>query len=86
MARTEAGREKDVVDGRLQIVEVIGRRLNLPTVGMTPNEAARRFSWLAPFAAYDNPASSQLTQQRLGWRPTHPDLLAELDREAYFRA
>ncbi len=69
-----------------EIVQVIGQRLNLPAVSMTPNEAARRFSWLAPFAAYDNPASSQLTQERLGWRPTHPGLLADLDREAYFRA
>ncbi|NII10804.1 SDR family oxidoreductase [Oleiagrimonas sp. C23AA] len=62
-----------------EIAEVIGRRLNLPAVSMTPKEAARRFSWLAPFAAYDNPASSRLTQQRLGWRPTHPGLLADLD-------
>ena len=69
-----------------QIAEVIGRRLNLPSISLTPGEAARRFSWLAPFAAYDNPASSQQTQERLGWRPTHPALLADLDRDAYFRA
>lgn len=69
-----------------QIAELMGRRLNQPAVSMTPREAARRFSWLAPFAAYDNPASSQLTQQRLGWRPTQPGLLADLDRDAYFRA
>lgn len=67
-----------------QIVEVIGRRLHLPTVSMTPKEAARRFSWLGPFAAYDNPASSQNTQERLGWRPARQSLLADLDREAYF--
>jgi nucleoside-diphosphate-sugar epimerase len=68
-----------------QIAEVIGRRLKLPAVNLTPQEAARRFSWLAPFAAYDNPASSQRTQERLGWRPAQPSLLADLDREAYFR-
>ena len=68
-----------------QIAEVVGRRLNMPAVSMTSKEAAQRFSWLAPFAAYDNPASSQLTQERLGWQPTHPGLLADLDREAYFR-
>lgn len=68
-----------------QIAEVIGRRLNLPVVSLTSQEAARRFSWLAPFAAYDNPASSQWTQERLGWRPTHSSLLADLDREVYFR-
>jgi nucleoside-diphosphate-sugar epimerase len=68
-----------------QIAEVIGRRLNLPAVSITPGEAARRLSWLAPFAAYDNPASSQQTREQLGWRPTHIGLLADLDREAYFR-
>ncbi len=68
-----------------QIAEVIGRRLNLPTVSISPPEATRRLSWLAPFAAYDNPASSERTRERLGWRPTHPGLLADLDREAYFR-
>ncbi len=67
-----------------QIAEVIGRRLNLPAISLTPGEAARRFSWLAPFAAYDNPASSEHTRERLGWRPTRPGLLADLDREAYF--
>ncbi|WP_026440814.1 SDR family oxidoreductase [Acidocella facilis] len=68
-----------------QIAEVIGRRLNLPTVSMTPGQAARRFSWLAPFVAYDNPASSDLTRESLGWRPTHPGLLSDLGGEAYFR-
>lgn len=67
------------------IAELIGQQLSLPPVSLTPREAARRFSWLAPFAAYDNPASSQLTQDRLGWRPTQPGLLADLDHEVYFR-
>ncbi|MDE1916746.1 MAG: SDR family oxidoreductase [Sphingomonadales bacterium] len=67
-----------------RIAEVIAQRLNLPAVSLTPREAGRRFSWLAPFAAYDNPASSQLTRTQLGWQPTHPDLLADLNREAYF--
>lgn len=69
-----------------QIAKVIGRRLNLPAVSITPREAARRLSWLAPFAAYDNPASSQRTREQLGWRPMHPSLLDDLDREMYFLA
>jgi nucleoside-diphosphate-sugar epimerase len=68
-----------------QIAEVIGRQLNLPTVSLSPREAARRLSWLAAFAAYDNPASSERTEERLGWRPTHPGLLADLQRASYFR-
>lgn len=69
-----------------QIAELIGRRMDLPAVSLTPREAARRLSWLAPFAAYDNPASSLRTQERLGWRPIHPGLLADLDRKSYFEA
>ncbi len=68
-----------------RIAEVIGARLALPTATITPREAAGRFGWLAPFVAYDNPASSRLTQARLGWRPTGPGLIADLDRAAYFR-
>jgi hypothetical protein len=36
------------------------------------------------FAAADNPASSALTRQRLGWQPTHPGLIADLDDGHYF--
>jgi hypothetical protein len=37
------------------------------------------FSWLATFLSADNPTSSRLTQERLGWRPTNPDLLADMN-------
>ncbi|HXD00800.1 MAG TPA: SDR family oxidoreductase [Verrucomicrobiae bacterium] len=69
-----------------QIAEVIGRRLNVPVISQTPEEAARHFAWFAHFAAIDVPASSQQTQQNLGWRPTQPGLIADLDRPAYFEA
>lgn len=68
-----------------KIAELIGRRLNIPAVSLRSRDAVQRFGWLAPFTAYDNPASSQLTQERLGWRPKHPGLLTDLDRETYFR-
>jgi nucleoside-diphosphate-sugar epimerase len=69
-----------------QIAEVIGRRLQVPIVSSTPAQARARFSWLAPFVGYDNPASSRLTQEQLGWRPREPGLLADLDRPEYFRS
>ena len=52
------------------IAEAIGRGLKIPVVSMSPEEAAGHFGWLGFFAGMDMPASSALTQQRLGWRPT----------------
>jgi nucleoside-diphosphate-sugar epimerase len=68
-----------------EIAEVIGRRLNIPVVSKSPEEAANHFGWFAHFAAMDNPASSARTQQQLGWRPKHPGLIPDLDREQYFK-
>jgi hypothetical protein len=66
------------------IAELIARRLNVPLVAKTPEEAADHFGWFTLFAGMDAPTSSALTQQRLAWRPVQPDLLTDLDREQYF--
>jgi nucleoside-diphosphate-sugar epimerase len=66
------------------IAEVIGRRLNVPVVARFAEEAAGHFGWLANFLAIDCPASTAQTQQRLGWRPGQPGLIADLDRTRYF--
>jgi nucleoside-diphosphate-sugar epimerase len=66
------------------IADVIGRRLNLPVVSKSPEEASGHFGWFAHFAAIDNPSSSAQTKERLGWQPTQPGLLADLDRPSYF--
>ncbi|WP_046247175.1 SDR family oxidoreductase [Hymenobacter terrenus] len=63
---------------------VIGRRLNLPVVAKSPEEAADHFGWLADFLGIDCPASSALTQQQLGWHPSQPTLLADLEQGRYF--
>ena len=67
-----------------EIAEVVGRRLNLPVVSKAPDEASAQFGWIAPFAAIDGPASSAQTQASLGWRPTQPGLIADLDADHYF--
>jgi len=67
------------------MAEVIGRRLNVPVVSKSPVEAAKDFSWLAPFLPVDNPTSSALTQERLGWHPTGPALISDLDGPWYFK-
>ncbi len=65
------------------IAGVIGRRLNLPVVGKTPEEAAGHFGWFAHFAALDNPSSSERTRRLLGWQPKQPALIPDLDRARY---
>jgi nucleoside-diphosphate-sugar epimerase len=69
-----------------EIAEVIGRRLNVPVVSQTPEEAAAHFGWFARFAAADCPASSAITQAQLGWRPKQPGLIADIDQTRYFEA
>jgi nucleoside-diphosphate-sugar epimerase len=67
------------------IAEAIGRGLNLPVVSKSPEEAAEHFGWIGHFFALDAPASSKQTREWLGWQPTHPSLLADLDQGHYFR-
>jgi nucleoside-diphosphate-sugar epimerase len=61
------------------IAGAIGRRLNLPVVAKSPEEAAGYFGWLGLFIGFDAPASSALTQERLGWRPTQGGLITDLE-------
>lgn len=62
------------------IAEAIGRRLTLPVTSIAPEEAPAYFGWLAMFATHDMPASSEQTRKRLGWQPTGPGMIADLDR------
>jgi nucleoside-diphosphate-sugar epimerase len=66
------------------IASVIGTRLGVPVVSKSPEEAGEHFDWLGAFVQVDNPTSSALTQEQLGWRPTQPALIPDLDRASYF--
>jgi len=67
-----------------EIAEVIGRRLNIPVVAKSAEEAADHFGWMALFFGIDGPASSALTRERLGWRPVNLGLLPDIDNGHYF--
>jgi nucleoside-diphosphate-sugar epimerase len=69
-----------------EIATVIGRRLNVPVVSKTPEEAKEHFGWFAQFQAIDTGASSQWTRERLAWQPTQPGLIKDIDRPSYFEA
>ena len=68
------------------IAEAIGRGLKVAVVSKSIEEAAAHFGWLGAFVRRDVPASSVQTQRLLGWRPTGPGLIADLDRAHYFAA
>jgi nucleoside-diphosphate-sugar epimerase len=65
------------------IAEAIGRGLKVPVVSKSPEDAATHFGWLSVFAGRDLIGSSKQTQARLGWRPTGPGLLADLEQMRY---
>ena len=66
------------------IAGVIGRHLDLPVVSVAAEDAAGHFTWLADFLAVDSPASGAVTSELLGWHPTQPGLIADLDQGHYF--
>jgi nucleoside-diphosphate-sugar epimerase len=68
------------------IAGVIGRRLDVPVISKSAEEANQHFGWFAHFAALDNPASSRRTRELLGWQPKQRGLIADLDGPGYFKA
>ncbi|HWE88909.1 MAG TPA: SDR family oxidoreductase [Pseudonocardiaceae bacterium] len=67
------------------VADVLGRHLDLPVVAISAEDADEHFGWLAGFLAADSPASSTLTRELLGWQPTHPALIEDLEKGHYFR-
>lgn len=65
------------------IVTSVARGLNLPVVSIPREAAQAHFGWMAMFVTIDMPASSALTQARLGWRPEGPTLISDLDQARY---
>jgi nucleoside-diphosphate-sugar epimerase len=66
------------------IAETIGAGLGVPVRRLTGDEAQAHFDWMAHFVAIDNPTSSALTRNRLGWRPQEPELPTDMKESGYF--
>jgi nucleoside-diphosphate-sugar epimerase len=71
------------VAGR-DFAEVIGRKLRIPVVSVSPGTAIDHFGFLGQLLQIDSPASSVRTRQVLGWQPTHPTLLEDLEQDHYY--
>lgn len=66
-----------------EIAESIGRGLKLPVKSLSPEEAAAHFGWMNMFASADLAASSEKTRKKLGWNPTGPSLISDLDQAQF---
>jgi nucleoside-diphosphate-sugar epimerase len=67
-----------------EIAEVMGRHLGIPTTSVAPADAGEHFRHLGHFVALDSPASSAITEELLGWKPTGPSLLEDLEQDHYY--
>ena len=63
------------------IAETIGRHLHLPARSLPVEEYEGIFVFLL---TRDQPASSAISQDLLGWKPTHPGLIEDIEQGHYF--
>jgi nucleoside-diphosphate-sugar epimerase len=66
------------------IAEAIGRHLDLPAQSVSPADAVEHFSHLGHFVALDSPATATVTRELLGWEPSGPTLIEDLEQDHYY--
>jgi nucleoside-diphosphate-sugar epimerase len=66
------------------IAEAIGRHVHVPADSMPPGRAHEHFGFLGPLVMVDSPATAEITRQLLGWEPTGPGLIEDLEAEHYY--
>jgi nucleoside-diphosphate-sugar epimerase len=88
------GLEKAPAGGRLhavteegvparEIAEAIGRAFDLPVTSIAPDDIQDHYGWIGTFFAMDISATSTATRELLGWTPTGPTLVEDLDAGGY---
>ena len=68
-----------------EIAEAMGRHLDIPTISVAPEDAPEHFGFMAHFVALDSPVTAAITRELLGWQPTGPGLLEDLEQDHYYR-
>jgi nucleoside-diphosphate-sugar epimerase len=69
-----------------EIAEAMGRHLDIPVKSVAPQDAPEHFGFLARFVALDSPVTATITRKLLGWEPTGPSLLQDLEQDHYYRS
>ncbi|MGH3473049.1 MAG: SDR family oxidoreductase [Nocardioidaceae bacterium] len=68
---------------RKTIAETIAHKLGIETISITDEQAPQYLGFLAPFASLDNPTSNDKTRALLGWEPTHPGWIEDVQTGHY---
>ena len=68
-----------------EIAETMSRHLGIPTTSVDPANAVEHFGHLGHFVGLDSPATASVTRDLLGWAPTGPSLLEDLEQDHYYR-
>jgi nucleoside-diphosphate-sugar epimerase len=68
-----------------QIAEAMGRHLDIPTASVAPQDAPGHFGFMASFVGLDSPVDATITRELLGWEPSGPSLLEDLEQDHYYR-
>jgi nucleoside-diphosphate-sugar epimerase len=66
-----------------EIAQAIGRAFSLPVTSIAAGDVADHFGWIGTFFSMDLSATSTATRELLGWTPTGPTLIEDLDAGAY---
>ncbi|OBK81894.1 SDR family oxidoreductase [Mycobacterium sp. 1164985.4] len=66
------------------VAEAIGKQLDVPAVSVTVETALEQLAFIGLIASLDNPTSSAITRNLLGWTPEQPTLLEDLNAGHYF--
>jgi nucleoside-diphosphate-sugar epimerase len=69
---------------RKVIAETIAGKLGIETKSITAEQAPQYLGFLAAFAGLDNPTSNDRTRELLGWEPTHPGWVQDVETGHYF--
>jgi nucleoside-diphosphate-sugar epimerase len=67
-----------------EVASVFAAHLDVPAVSVTPDQAGEYVGWLGGFWGLDSPATAEITRKLLGWEPTRPGLIADLEEGHYF--
>ena len=59
------------------------RAFDLPVASIDPDDVQGHFGWIGGFFGMDLSATSAATRELLGWTPTGPTLIEDLDAGAY---
>lgn len=68
------------------IAEALGRSLGLPVTSIAPDDVQGHFGWIGTFFSMDLAATSTMTRELLGWQPTGPALIEDIDAGRYLPA